>query len=262
MREINLRRVTLPSETQIDSVMDLAEEFPTIRFERGGEPEKGDRVIDLAAWSRSDTFAPFDAHMDRAMTGRLVLEGTPIEARHAAEVVTRYQRWIDRRTASSRTRVFDDVLSTHRRLRAQSIDADPDVEHSRDTWQWVLRLAPEATLALQLAAIYSDIDDDIALDALIEGGIERDVAERARELMARHAIRRFDDREAALLDEADGLSFFSLGSAGYLDLFGEQKTRRAIGTKLARFGRKARFLMSTVRLRPDVDELFAAVVRA
>jgi hypothetical protein len=263
MREIQLRSVRLPPGTELEPVMDLSEEFPTIRFERTGAIADGDSVIDLDAWSRSPTFAPFDEHMDQATTGRLVLEGAPDDARRAAEVVTRYQRWIDRRTESSRTRLFDDVLATHRRLRAETKTSETaETEQSLDTWQWLLRLTPNASLPLQLAAVYSDIHRDRAFEAMVDTGIEPIIAGRARDLMKSHDPQRFGDRDAALLDDAAGLSFFSLGSAGYLDFYGPSETRRMIGSKLARIGRKARFLMSTVRLRPDVDELFTAVVRA
>lgn len=290
MRQHSIRSVRLPSGTSFETVRALGEEFPTVSFERGGALVRGDAAIDLAAWSRASSFQPFDDAVDRSITSRLVLQGDASDVLVANEIITRYQRWLDRRTPASKSRVFDGVLAAHRKLHdVEKPLVRADLEHALDTWQWLLRLAPDASLALQLAALFHDIErleseaerrlehrvrdyrefkerhaqrgSDIAFDVLLSAGVEESVAARARDLIACHE-RRMDDREIALLNDADGLSFFSLKSAGYFDDFGPLQTRRKIGYTLARLGRNARFQMSTLRLRPDVEELFAAVVRA
>ncbi len=79
--------------------------------------------------------------------------------RTACEVLTRCQRWGDRRNASSRTALFARVLSAHRAAHDLSKPlVRADYDHALDTWQWALRLAPDASLALQLAALLHDIE--------------------------------------------------------------------------------------------------------
>lgn len=290
MRDLPIRVVRLPGGTPFESLHDLKEDFPSLTFERGGARIRGDAVIDLGAWSASATFEPFDEAVEQSITGRLVLEGDEDGLPAVPEVLTRYQRWFNRRTGASRDAVFDRVLSVHRQLHDCGKPlVRADLDHAIDTWQWLLRLDPNASLALQLAAIFHDVErleseadqrvehrvrdyrsfkdlhaqrgSDVAFDVLVDSGIDRSIATRTRELIASHE-RPHEDREVAVLNDADGLSFFSLNSAGYLDYFGALQTRRKISYTLARLGRKARFRMAAIRMRPDVETLFAAVVRA
>jgi hypothetical protein len=54
------------------------------------------------------------------------------------------------------------------------------------------------------------------------------------------------------LNDADGLSFFSLNSAAYADYFGPDQTRRKVANVLHRLSHDARERLSLVRLRWDV----------
>lgn len=209
MRDLPIRRLRMPAETTIDTVTSLTEEFPTVSIERRGAAVPGDAVIEAEAWCRAPSFAPFDDAVERATTDRVVLAGAAAASAVAAEVLTRYQRHLDRRTEGSTGRAFDRVLAVHRKLHERKKPlAHLDLEHSLDTWQWLLRLAPHAGLSLHLAAIFHDIErldgareerlehraaayeafkqrhatrgSDIAFDVLLRAGVDRDVAVRAR----------------------------------------------------------------------------------
>jgi hypothetical protein len=153
----------------------------------------------------------------------------------------------------------------------------------------MLRLDPRAGLAVQLAALFHDIERlETEADARIEhrapdyqgfkdahartGAL---VAERtlgdlfAEEVVARVGAlitgheRASTDPDAALLGDADALSFFSLNSDGYCDYFGAAQTERKVRWTLARMSQRARGRVASVRLRADVAALVgrAAVER-
>ncbi|MBV8202269.1 MAG: hypothetical protein JOZ15_16740, partial [Acidobacteria bacterium] len=156
----------------------------------GGAPPAGDAGLPgldlaLAEWE-SDSFAfhDFDRYVEALAadapggvfeirlsgeTGRL-----PAAAR---QIVTRCQRLAARRNAASAGELFDRVLACHRRFRdlpdpprplgrprpRQPLHPPPPLQwsaagyaHALDTWQWLLRLDPEAGLALQLAALFHE----------------------------------------------------------------------------------------------------------
>ncbi|HEY4588312.1 MAG TPA: DUF4202 family protein [Thermoanaerobaculia bacterium] len=223
--------------------------------------------------------------------------GDPDElARAAGEILTRCQRWMDRRNeASSRSPLFDRVLAEHRDahdLAKPLVRADYD--HALDTWQWVLRLAPDAGLAVQLAALFHDVerlaseadvrvehqatdyqafkDDHAARGAELAGallawvGIDTGTRERAARLIAAHEhLPRPGDSDAAalsLLNDADALSFLSLNSAGYLAYFGPEATRRKVAYTLRRLRPEGRQYLDGLRLRPAVAAAVAAELEA
>jgi hypothetical protein len=79
--------------------------------------------------------------------------------RAVVEILTRYQRLTPRRNAASSPPWFTRALAVHRAMH------DPrkplvlaDLDHAIDTWQWTLRLDPEAGAAVQLAALFHDIE--------------------------------------------------------------------------------------------------------
>ncbi len=67
------------------------------------------------------------------------------------------------------------------------------------------------------------------------------------------------DPDVMLLDDADALSFLSLGSAIYSDYFGIAQTRRKAAYVLSRLGPLAREKLDHVRLRPDVERVLREV---
>jgi hypothetical protein len=81
----------------------------------------------------------------------------------ARQVVTRCQRLAARRNAASACELFERVLASHRRLHAPTRpQAAPVYAHALDTWQWLLRLDPEAGLVPQLAALFHDVERLVA----------------------------------------------------------------------------------------------------
>jgi hypothetical protein len=67
------------------------------------------------------------------------------------------------------------------------------------------------------------------------------------------------DRDVALLNDADALSFFSLNSSGYADYFGPEQTRRKIAFSWNRMRPAARAKLPGIRLRDDVRALLHEV---
>jgi hypothetical protein len=273
----------------------LVAEFPAVEL-REGAPA-GDLpglVLPLDPWeSRNFNFYALDGALDALAEGRsgpfaLVLQGSEEElARSAYGALTRCQRWMDRRNAASRSGLFDRVLAEHREahdLAKPLVRADYD--HALDTWQWMLRLAPEAGLAAQLAALFHDVerlaseadarlehraasyqsfkDDHAARGAALAGallaraGVDGETRRRAARLIAVHehpaAPGDLDAGEAALLNDADALSFFSLNSVGYLDYFGPEQTRKKVAYTLRRLRPEARRHLAGARMPAAVAE--------
>jgi hypothetical protein len=285
---------------------ELAREFPAVQLQ--GTPGSNgipSLPVPVAEWeSQNFNFYEMDGRLDALaeqgfgpfavdIFGRL---GGPEElARAAGEILTRCQRWTDRRNEASRGALFDRVLIRHRDahdLAKPLVRADYD--HALDTWQWVLRLSPDADLAVQLAALFHDVErlaseagariEHHAADyqafkdahaergaALAEAllawvGVDIETRERAARLIAAHEHRpEPGDPDAAalsLLNDADALSFFSLNSAGYLDYFGPEATRRKVAYTLRRLRPRARRHLDGLRLRPAVAAAVAAELEA
>jgi hypothetical protein len=254
--------------------------------------------VPVAEWeSQNFNFHQMDGRLD-ALAERdfgpfaVDILGGPGELEGAAgEILTRCQRWMDRRNGDSRGALFDRVLLRHREahdLAKPLVRADYD--HALDTWQWTLRLDPDAGLAVQLAALFHDIErlaseadarvehraadyqafkDDHAARgaesaaALLAGvGVDAGDRERAARLIAAHEhLPEPGDPDAAelsLLNDADALSFFSLNSPGYLDYFGPEATRRKVAYTLRRLRPESRRHLDGLRLRPAVAAAVAA----
>ncbi len=211
----------------------------------------------------------------------------------AREVLTRCQRLMDRRNTASLSALFDRVLAEHRALHDL---AKPLVRagynHALDTWHWALRLEPEADLAVQLAALFHDVErlvseadvrvehhaanyqafkDDHALkgawmadQTLSRAGVDERTRRRTARLIAEHerppAADDPEAREIALLNDADALSFFSLNSVGYLDYYGPEQTRRKVAYTLRRLRPGSLRYLDGMRLRPQVAEALEKAV--
>ena len=211
------------------------------------------------------------------------LSGEPRRLAAAAQqVVTRCQRLAARRNAASASELFERVLAGHRRLHdhihppAASVHA-----HALDTWQWLLRLEPEAGLAPQLAALFHDVDrlaaaagaaiapgnanaqrrgDWVTDELLAELDVDLAVRVRVHRLIAgrRHPSTAADPfaAEIALLEDADALSFFSFESAAPdLDDLGAEQTARRVAHALARLRPVSRAWLRGLRLRTAVARL-------
>jgi hypothetical protein len=279
----------------------LAAEFPEISFASGIlEGEVGEipsLFLKMENWeSQNFNFYDLDGQLDASAESQggpfsLVLLGDAEElARCALGVLTRCQRWIDRRNEGSRDALFDRVLAKHRGahdLAKPLVRAD--YNHALDTWQWLLRLTPDASLTVQLAALFHDVERLISeADVRVEHRVAdyqrfKDAhaargAELAEALLAtagcgeetRRGTARLiavherppsaGDRDAeaiSLLNDADALSFFSLNCVGYLDYFGPEATRKKVEFTLSRLRPAARRYLAGMRLPGMVAEMLA-----
>jgi hypothetical protein len=219
----------------------------------------------------------------------LCLSGTgPALAQAAPAVALRYQRLWPRTNALSGGHAFARVLAAHRELhdcRLPLVRADH--EHALDVWQWVLRLAPDASFALQVAALFHDIErlsteararvEQHAPDYLafklahadrgsvltcraLLGLCDPPVLARVRELVARHE-QPDQDLDLQTLNDADALSFFSLNSAGFLAYFGEPHTEHKVRYTLLRMrSTAARSWLRRLRVEPFIERALQAAL--
>jgi Domain of unknown function (DUF4202) len=283
----------------------LTAEFPAveIRWGASGQPVPCLPVLPVEEWeSQFFNFYELDGQLDALAEcagggpfalaiqgGREELPGT------AREILTRCQRLMDRRNTASRGKAFDRVLAKHRQAHALSKPlVRADYHHALDTWQWMLRLEPRASLAAQLAALFHDVERLVAeADVRVEqsapdyqafkdaharqgaklaetllaaAGVETGARLRAARLIMVHerpaAPGDPDAGDVALLNDADALSFFSLNSAGYLDYYGPEQTRRKVAFTLGRLRPAARRHLGCLRLRPLVSAALADARRA
>lgn len=269
----------------------LAAHFPGASLHAASPESDGLPIVSLRAW-RAPGYDPqaFDALLaERATRGalRLVLELDDARdaGRSALQILTRAQPYLDRRNASSEGSSFHRALDAHFALHdlARPL-VRADYAHALDVWQWTLRLDPSASLALQLAALFHDVErlvsepvvrieqhaedyaafkqaharrgSELAARTLAKVGFERATIERVAELVGTHETGGASE-EAALLNDADALSFFSLNSAGFADYYGAAHTLTKVRYTLARLRSRARRELSTVRLRADVAALVA-----
>jgi hypothetical protein len=144
-----VRLVTMTSEVDARTI---ASEFPTLKIERAHAARVDDAIIDADEWRKATTFAPFDETLARSRGDALMVRGDRHVELVACEALTRYQRFVQRRNGSSRTRVFEQILKAHRAL-CEPL-ATNEFDQALDTWQWMLRLDPAATLTAQLAALF------------------------------------------------------------------------------------------------------------
>jgi hypothetical protein len=194
--------------------------------------------------------------------------------RHQIELRT--QRVCVARNHESRTQWFTRVLAEHAALhdvRKPLVRADLD--HALDAWQWTLRLDPDATAVVQLAALLHDIErlaseadarvehhaadyqsfkdaharvgSNIARALLARSGAPAGVADDACALIATHE-RTSAWPQLAAVNDADALSFFSLNSPGYLSYFGEVQTAKKVAYTHARMSVAARGWLDGIRM--------------
>lgn len=265
----------------------LAAEFPSIfvRFDSDGAPH-----LKASQWEdpRFDTWS-FDCNVDDLAKEPLnltIADDNGGRPEFALEVLNRCQRAIDRRNRHSHGQLFDRILRRHRKLHDLTKPlVRADYNHSLDVWQWLLRLDPTASAAVQMAALFHDVERlvseadarvehlaedyqsfkdaharrgaEITSEVLAEAGVGEAVRRRVAEIVASHE-RQGDDAEVALLNDADALSFFSLNSNGYADYFGPEQTRKKVAYTLNRMRPGARTKLAQVRLRPDVREMIGS----
>lgn len=156
-----------------------------------------------------------------------------------------------------------------------------DPAHADNTLHWLLRLKPDADVALQLAALGHDIDRaspdkvqrqdfadydsfkaeharhsaEILEELLHRHGIPAAITERTCELVRRHEVGGTPD--ADILKDADSLSYFDSNLPLYLRREGEQEALRRSIWGLQRLSDRALALLKTWTFR---DAAVARVV--
>lgn len=221
----------------------LRREFPAVDVELADACGVCDGIVDSRDWLSSTDVRAFDAAVLASPSDTISVRGPRggVEAA-AAEVLTRYQRLLGRRNRASRAPVFDAVLRAHGALdpreRALGLDA----------WQWALRLAPDASLAAQIAALFHRADEDTCARALRAAGVDEVVARRVAGILDGGG-----DGDAVTARDATALAFLSLESAECFDAHGAAAARRAIARTSAALGRAARAKLVFLRLLPAVQ---------
>jgi hypothetical protein len=259
----------------------VATEMPSVEVDVPADPGDREVIVATSGWLQGAGFASVDRRFAESGGARVSVCG-PADAieRVAIEVLTRCQRFVDRRNLASSSPLWDAVRSAHAELHDVSKPlVAADLDHAVDTWQWMLRLAPDAGLPAQLAALLHDVERleseadrrveqhapdyvafkvgharrgaERAYEVLRRAGVDERIAARTRDIVAAHE-RRGEDGDVDLLNDADALSFFSLNSPGYADYFGAEQTRRKVAYTLTRLGDRARGELAWVRLRDDV----------
>jgi hypothetical protein len=265
----------------------LSAEFPSVFVSFDASRDDAAPHLHASEWAEASfDFWKFDCAVDELARQPFTLtladdrsDGTTFPL----EVLIRCQRTVGRRNRHSQSHQFDRVLLAHRALH----DLDKplvraDYNHALDVWQWILRLDPSASPALQFAALFHDVERllseadvrveqhapdyqvfkdeharkgaEVARQVLRGAGIPIEIADRAAAIIVAHE-RRSDDAEVAALNDADALSFFSLNSSGYAHYFGPEQTRKKVAWTWNRMSAAARARTKSMRLRDDVRAL-------
>jgi hypothetical protein len=248
---------------------ELAAEFPSV-FIRFGE-DAGPPHLHVSDWERADfdTWS-FDCAIDALASDSFTLRlecGDDASALRSfpLEVLTRCQRHVGRRNRHSRSSFFTRLLRHHRALHdLEKPLVRADYNHALDVWQWVLRLEPDASASVQIAALFHDIErlrseaDARAGAAMTDAVLaEAGANELLRVEVAELLMTR--EHEPGILSDADALSFFSLNSSGYAHYFGPEQTRKKVGSMWNRMSDRARARLATIRLRPEVRAMLGEV---
>jgi hypothetical protein len=268
----------------------LQREFPHLPWVSPAVPVPDAVVIDERSWHDPSVDL---YHWDVIVLGLHAQRGWLLVRPEAAlepatetllQVLTRYQRLAPRVNAHSHDEVFLCALSVHRSLHdLQKPLVRADYEHALDVWQWVLRLDAGASRALQLAALFHDIErlssepDErveqhaadyqafknahaevgarLAALTVQAAGIDPIDCRRMQELIQNHehAHERATCAEAELLGDADALSFFSLNSRGFSDYYGPEHTRKKVAYSLRRMSSRALAYLHRMKLSPEIQ---------
>jgi hypothetical protein len=141
-------------------------------------------------------------------------------------------------------------------------EADARVEHQVADYDAFKRkhAAHGARMTSEVLATI-DLDAETCEQAELLVALHDDVQRRVQMRMAGPTGRpEVMARELELLDDADGLSFFSLNSTGFFDYYGPAHTRQKIAWTLMRLSPRGRARLGEVKLRPDVARLVQEVM--
>jgi hypothetical protein len=179
----------------------------------------------------------------------------------------------------SRWRVLTNIECAKRKIRLiiAGSRSPEDPRHADNTLEWLLRLQPNASEALQLAALAHDIDRAIAeikvrradfddYDAfkatharngaeilrsiLTACGVERTIVEEACRLVELHEVG--GDRGSDLLKDADSISYFDVNLPLYYQREGWAETKRRSLWGYQRLSARARKIVENISYEEEV----------
>ncbi len=153
-----------------------------------------------------------------------------------------------------------------------------DCAHAKNVLEWVLRLKPDADIALQLAALGHDIEraiperrlnrndyDDfdafkrdhaensarIIHELLHKYEIDEEIVTKVCHLIRHHEHGKENDTEAYVLNDADSLSFFDLNLPYYFERMGEAETFFRMQWGYRRLSERARTYLQNVTFEAE-----------
>lgn len=259
----------------------LAQEFPSVRVEQASnhthsvlDDLTAARVV-VSQW-RGLTWDP--ERFDRDLLVRVPASGdtlwvigpfVPNTLRVVYEVLSRYQLLVQRRNMHSNKALFAAIVERHRALFDLSKPlVRADYFHALDTWQWTLRLRSTASLEVQVAALFHDLErlvapgegGNFAARFLSQTGVSPTDCARIAQLVDEHESPG-TDAELALLSDASALSFFSLDSARFIDYHGEAHTETKTTLLLRRLRKESVPRLRTLKLRADIERVVVNALR-
>jgi hypothetical protein len=163
---------------------------------------------------------------------------------------------------------------------------EEDPSHSVNTREWVLKLDPNASEALQIAALSHDIDraiqprtlqlenesyDDyksrhakrsaeLIIKLMEHNGCPFDLIQHVGRLVENHEIG--GDPESDILMDADSISYFDNSLAIFLARKGKEYTKFKIGVMFERCSPRAQEVIRSLNLKPELNELLSNAIKA
>ena len=170
---------------------------------------------------------------------------------------------------------------------ADTMDKKKDHIHSLKCREWVLKLKPEAGIALQIAALAHYIDRtnekkrakkenfdnydeykrkhaiesaNIICEKLEIADFNKELIERVRYLIEHHEVS--GDEESDVLKNADSLTFFNFDIYPYYESMGHQKTKEKIKFMYKRLSEKAKKMIEDVNYgNPEIEALVNEIIK-
>jgi hypothetical protein len=166
--------------------------------------------------------------------------------------------------------------------------AKTDVLHANSTRKWLLKMKPNADLALQISALAHDIERGLEVIKDIHAKEDFNDYEKVKRihseksangivglmkkydfnediiLKVRHLVLNHEfggDEESNLLMDADSLSFFEENFIQYVEKYGMEKSKKKIKFMYTRMSDKARKLVPKIKFKDkDVRQLFEETI--
>lgn len=165
-----------------------------------------------------------------------------------------------------------------------------DYEHALNVLEWVMRLKPEADLALQIAALSHDMEralparkvlranystydafkwahsknsTKIVAELLAKYPLEKECVEKVKSLIQYHEFGKKDEPDLLVLKDADSLSFFEINLPHYFRREGEKETFSRMQWGYHRLSEKAKPYLKHLIYDEDIlNKLLQKIIEA